>query len=307
MSDATSPATPFSTPHLFCFGFGYSVAAFARLLRGRGWKISGTCRSEEKRLALLAEGVRGFVFDRGRPLVDPAAALADVTHVVSSVPPDTAGDAVLDQHAAAIGAAPGLRWIGYLSTTGVYGDTGGAVVDEAAPVRPTVGRSVRRAAAERSWLALHAERGLPVHVFRLAGIYGPGRNTLDQVRRGEARRVERPGHVFSRIHIDDIAAVLSASVDKPHPGRIYNVCDDEPAAPAEVVAWACRLLGVPIPAAVSFEEAAASMSPMARSFWQDNRRVDNARIKRELGVQLRYPTFREGLTALAGGKASPSG
>ena len=146
-----------------------------------------------------------------------------------------------------------------------------------------------------------------MHVFRLAGIYGPGRNTLEQVRRGEARRIERPGHVFSRIHVDDIAAVLRASIDQPHPGRIYNVCDDEAAAPAEVTAFACRLLGVPLPPLVPYEDALASMSPMARSFWQDNRRVDNARIKHELGVRLRYPTYREGLAALAGRETDGAG
>ena len=298
MSDAVNLVEAVPVPHLFCFGYGYSAAALARWLRGEGWTISGTCRSAEKHAALLADGIRAFLFDRGRPLAD-AAALAGVTHLLVSAPPDASGDPVLDQHADAIAAAPALRWIGYLSTTGVYGDTGGAPVDETAPLRPSVERSVRRAAAERAWLALHAEHGLPVHVFRLAGIYGPGRNTFDQVRRGAARRIERPGHVFSRIHVEDIAVVLRASIDRPHPGQIYNVCDDEAAAPADVAAFACRLLGVPLPPTVSFEEAFPSMSPMARSFWQDNRRVDNTRIKRELGVRLRYPTFREGLAALA--------
>lgn len=301
MSDAVSFAKAAPLPHLFCFGYGYSAAALSRLLRGEGWTISGTCRTPEKRRALCAEGIQAFLFDRGRPLNDAVATLAEVTHLLVSVPPDADGDPVLDQHADSIASAPSLRWIGYLSTTGVYGDTGGALVDEKAPLRPTVERSVRRAGAERAWLALFAEQGLPVHVFRLAGIYGPGRNTLDQVRRGEARRIERPGHAFSRIHVDDIAGVLRASIVRPRAGAVYNVCDDEAAAPAEVTALACRLLQVPVPPAISFDDALPSMSAMARSFWQDNRRVDNTRIKRELGVRLRYPTYREGLAALAGG------
>lgn len=300
MSEAVSFAQAAPLSHLFCFGYGYSAAALARLLRAEGWAISGTCRTAEKQRALCAEGVQAFLFERGRPLNDEAVTLAEVTHLLVSVPPDADGDPVLDQHAESIAAAPSLRWIGYLSTTGVYGDTGGALVDETAPLRPTVERSVRRAEAERAWLALFAEQGLPVHVFRLAGIYGPGRNTLDQVRRGEARRIERPGHVFSRIHVDDIARVLRASIARPRPGAVYNVCDDEAAAPADVTALACRLLELPVPSAVSFEDALPLMSPMARSFWQDNRRVDNTRMKRELGVRLLYPTYREGLAALVG-------
>ncbi len=286
--------------HLFCFGYGFSAQALARHVRRQGWRVSGTARSESKCRAMSADGIQAYPFDRGRPLADPAAALAGVTHLLSSVPPDAGGDPVLDAHAAAIAAAPGLQWIGYLSTTGVYGDTGGAVVDETSPVQPGVERSVRRAAAERAWLELFHRHGLPVHVFRLAGIYGPGRSTLDAVRRGEARRVIRPGHLFSRIHVDDIAAVLEASIARPNPGAVYNVCDDEPAAPADVVDHACGLLGVVPPPPVPFEAAESSMSPMARSFWQDNRRVDNGRIKRELGVTLAYPTYREGFAAILG-------
>lgn len=285
-------------PRLFCFGYGYTAAALAQQLRGEGWTIAGTCRTEEKRVALLADGIQAFLFDRGRPLADPGAAIAGTTHMLVSVPPDGEGDPVLDHHAAIFSASHKLRWLGYLSTTGVYGDTGGALVDETAPLRPTVERSARRADAERRWLKLNAEHELPVHIFRLAGIYGPRRSILDQARRGEARMIERPGHLFGRIHVDDIAAVLRASISRPNPGRIYNVCDDEPAAPADVTAFACQLLAVPAPPSVTLEQAWPTMSLMARSFWQDNRRVDNSRIKRELGVRLRYPSYREGLTAL---------
>jgi len=288
-----------AAPHLFAFGFGYSARALAAALRPEGWRVSATTRSEEKRAAFARDGVRCLIFDRGRPLADAAAALADVTHLLVSAPPDDQGDPVLDQQADAIIAAPRLRWIGYLSTTGVYGDTGGARVDETAPLRPSSERSRRRVDAERGWLALHAEAGLPVHVFRLAGIYGPGRSAIDQVRRGEVRRIDRPGHLFSRIHVDDIACVLKASIARPRPGAIYNVCDDEPAAPADVTAYACRLLGVEPPPSIAFEHALPSMSAMARSFWNDNRRVDNSLLERELAVRLRYPDYRSGLAALA--------
>ena len=304
---AVSPADSEFMPRLFCFGYGYSAAALVRLLRAEGWTIAGTCRTEEKRTQLLADGIQALLFDRRQPLNDAAAAIADATHLLVSVPPDAEGDAVLDHHAPLLAENRKLRWLGYLSTTGVYGDTGGALVDETAPLHPTVERSARRAAAERRWLDLHDQHGVPVHVFRLAGIYGPGRNVLDQVRRGEARRIERPGHLFSRIHVDDIAVVLRASIERPDPGRIYNVCDDEPAAPAEVTAFACRLLSAPVPLPVSLEEAWPAMSPMARSFWRDNRRVDNGRMKRELGVRLRYPSYREGLTALAAGEMGNGG
>lgn len=287
-----------SVPHLFCFGFGYSAEALARRLQAEGWRVSGSCRDPMKQRRLAAEGYRLHLLDRGRPLADPEAALAGVTDVVVSVPPDAAGDPVLDQHAADLVAHARLRWIGYLSTTGVYGDTGGAAVDETAPLAPTSERSRRRVEAERRWLDLYRRQQLPVHIFRLAGIYGPGRSSLDQVRTGVARRIDRPGHLFSRIHVDDIATVLRASMARPDPGRIYNVCDDEPAAPADVIAYACRLLGREPPPPVPFEAAAAGMSAMAKSFWRDNRRIDNRRIGRELGVRLRYPDYRSGLAAI---------
>jgi nucleoside-diphosphate-sugar epimerase len=288
-----------SPRHLFCFGLGYSAHALALRLMDEGWTISGTCRTDEKCALLAAEGVRAFLFDRDRPLTDASAALDGMTDVLSSVPPDAAGDPVLDQLGELVAAARGLGWIGYLSTTGVYGDTGGALVDETAPLCPNSERSRRRVEAERRWLELLERHGQPVHVFRLAGIYGPGRSAIEQVRRGEIRRINKPGQLFSRIHVDDVAAVLRASISRPDPGRIYNVCDDEPAAPPDVIAHACRLLGVEPAPAVPFELAAAGLSPMALSFWRDNRRVDNSRIKRELGVELRYPDYRSGLAAIA--------
>lgn len=289
-------------PHLFCFGLGYTATALAKRLLGEGWRVSGTCRRADKAAALARQGIAAHLFDRGHPLEGARALLAEATDVLSSVPPDDAGDAVLDHHGddlAAVGRS--LRWVGYLSTTAVYGDSAGACVDEETEPRPSLPRAVRRLAAERRWLAL-ADHGLPVHVFRLAGIYGPRRSVLDQVRAGSARRIDKPGHVFSRIHVDDAATVLRASMARPDPRRIYNVCDDLPAEPADVVACACRLLGVPPPPLVDFAEAARQMSDMALSFWQDQRRVDNARIKRELGVRLAYPDYRAGLEGILAGE-----
>jgi nucleoside-diphosphate-sugar epimerase len=283
---------------LFCFGLGYSALTFARRLRREGWRVAGTCRGEDKRAALAREGFDVHLFERGRPLGDAHAALSGTTHILSSVPPDDEGDPVLDHHADDIARVDGsgLAWVGYLSTTGVYGDRGGGWVDEATPPQPINARSWHRLEAEEAWLALWRERGVPVHVFRLAGIYGPGRGALEQIRAGTAKRIVKPGQVFSRIHVEDIARTLEASMARPNPGAIYNVCDDEPAPPDEVVAYACELLGVPAPPPVPFD--AAALSPMARSFYADNKRVSNRRIKDELGVRLAYPNYREGLRGL---------
>jgi nucleoside-diphosphate-sugar epimerase len=293
------PSEPPAPGRLFCFGLGFSARALADRLATAGWAVAGTTRSPEKAAELRAAGLEAVLFDRGRPL-DPAV-LAGTTHLLVSIAPDQDGDPVLDRHAADIAALPGLKWIGYLSTTGVYGDWQGAAVDETSELRGAKGRNLRRIQAEAAWLALQAEKALPVHVFRLAGIYGPGRSALDQVRAGRARRIDKPGHLFSRIHVDDIARVLQASIVRPKPGRVYNVCDDEPAAAAEVTAYACNLLGVEPPPLIPLEEA--EMSPMALSFWQDNRLVSNRRLHEELGVTLAYPNYRAGLEAIlaAGG------
>jgi nucleoside-diphosphate-sugar epimerase len=291
---------PDRPPHLVIFGAGYSARLLADRLLARGWRVTATVRGPEKAEALRAAGMAAHVFDRDRPLADPAAVLDGATHLLSSVPPDKAGDhdAVLDHHGEAIAArAEQLAWAGYLSTTGVYGDRDGGWVDENSELRPTSERSRRRVHAESRWRALHHEAGVPVHVFRLAGIYGPGRGPIESVRKGTARRVHKPGHVFSRIHVEDIARVLEASIAQPNPGAIYNVCDDEPAAPEDVTAFACGLLGVEPPPLVDFERA--EMSEMARTFWRDNKRVSNARIHNELGVELAHPTYRKGLRELA--------
>ena len=261
--------------------------------------MAGTARTPEAVDALRASGVEAALFDGMAPLDEGREWLAAASHVLLSIPPDLErGDPVLALHGGDIAASRALRWLGYLSTTGVYGDRGGDWVDEATPPRPSGRRGEARLDAENGWLALWREAGVPVHVFRLAGIYGPGRSALDAVRAGTARRIDKPGQVFSRIHVADIVAVLEASMRRPHPGAVYNVCDDEPAPPSEVIAHACALLGVAPPPLVAYDEVAATLSPMARSFYAESKRVSNRRIKEELGVRLRYPDYRAGLKAL---------
>jgi nucleoside-diphosphate-sugar epimerase len=272
---------------LFCFGLGYCATTLAHRLAARGWEIRGTTRRPDKAQALSARGWRIFPFDRSRPL--PPEALAGVTHGLTSIAPDEAGDPVLDLHGHDLSD---LAWIGYLGTTAVYGDRQGGWVDETTPIAPTLARADRRARAEAAWL----QSGLPVHIFRLAGIYGPGRNAFVNLKDGTARRIVKPGQVFSRIHVEDISTVLAASIARPRPGAIYNVCDDAAAPPQDVVAYASELMGVAPPPEQAYETA--DLSPMARTFYRDNRRVRNELIKRELGVSLAYPTYREGLAAL---------
>jgi len=235
-------------------------------------------------------------FARGQPLEDARQRLAPVTHLLISIPPDAEGCPVLGTHGADIAALKNLRWVGYLSSTNVYGDRAGGWVDEATPPQPEGARGRNRLAAEEAWRALRRAHGVPVHIFRLAGIYGPERNALTAVKAGTARRIVKPGQVFSRVHVADLVAVLRASMARPDPGAIYNVCDDTPTPPDEVIAHAAALLGVPPPPAEDF--ATAALSPMARSFYDDNKRVSNRRIKDELGIVLRYPSYREGLAAL---------
>jgi nucleoside-diphosphate-sugar epimerase len=282
--------------HLLCFGLGFSARVLAARLAAGGWTITATTRSEEGAQAIRAMGYRAFVFDGANPL--PSEAFDGVTHVVVSAPPGADGDPVLQRHARDFAArARQFRWIAYLSTTGVYGDHAGALVTEETPLTPNTERGHKRLLAETQWLELWRAHGVPVHIFRLAGIYGPGRNQLLSLIDGTAKRVIRQGQVFSRIHVEDIANVLQASIAKPNPGGAYNVCDDEASPPQDVVEHGAKLLGLPVPPAIAFEEA--ELSPMARSFYADSKRVSNARLKQELGVNLRYPTYREGLGAIA--------
>ncbi len=275
---------------LLSFGHGYSAQALARILLPKGWRILATTRSAEKAERLEKQGVEPIVF----PGSDLRAALDDATHLLVSAGPSEAGDPLLMAAGEAIRARAGqLAWAGYLSTTGVYGDHQGGWVDEDTALAPSTQRGQWRVAAETAWRAVP---DLPLHIFRLAGIYGPGRGPFAKVRAGTARRIIKEGQVFSRIHVEDIAQVLAASIARPNPVRAYNLCDDDPAPPQDVIAYAAELLGVPVPEAIPFEEA--EMTPMARSFYAESKRVRNDRIKEELGVRLLYPDYRSGLRAL---------
>jgi nucleoside-diphosphate-sugar epimerase len=272
---------------LLSFGHGYSAAALARILLPQGWQITGTTRSRAAEVA--AAGVTPLTW----PGEDLRPALAEATHLLVSAGPDEHGDPLLGTHAGDIAAATNLQWVGYLSTTGVYGDHQGGWVDETTPLTPSTRRGRWRVAAEQAWQAIP---GLPLHIFRLAGIYGPGRGPFQKVREGTARRIVKPGQVFSRIHVDDIARVLAASIARPDPSAIYNLCDDDPAPPEAVIEEAARLLNLPVPPAEDY--ATAEMTEMARSFYAESKRVRNDRIKHDLGVRLLYPDYRAGLRAL---------
>jgi nucleoside-diphosphate-sugar epimerase len=281
---------------LFAFGLGFSAQALAAQLAAKDWEIAGTAR-DVGRIGQLAE--RGYQVVQYAGEAENSAlpeVLRGTTHLLHSIPPGPEGDPVLAHYRDAIAALPGLEWIGYLSTVGVYGDQGGRWVDETAPPKPNSARTEARVEAEKAWLGFGQETGVPVQIFRLAGIYGPGRCVFDKLKAGTARRINKDGQVFSRIHVEDIANVLAASIARPQAGAIYNVADDEPAAPGDVVAYAAELMGMPAPPEVDFADA--DMTPMARSFYEGSRRIANQRIKSELGVKLRYPTYREGLAAL---------
>lgn len=271
---------------LLSLGHGYSASALAARLIPMGWTVIGTCRDPSRADALRATGVE--------PLLWPAnlgPALSRASHILASAAPDAAGDPFLQTAGPALRAAKPL-WVGYLSTTAVYGDHQGGWVSEDTPTNPQSLRARQRVLAEEQWLAT----GLPAHIFRLAGIYGPGRGPFEKVRDGSARRIIKPGQVFSRIHVADIAETLLASMQRPNPGAVYNVCDDDPAPPEDVLSYAAHLLGLPEPQAVPYDQA--EMTAMARSFYAESKRVRNDRIKTELGVNLRFPDYRAGLQAL---------
>jgi len=278
-------------------GLGYAGAAIAAEAVAAGFRVTGTARDPAAARAPAGVAVVGFA--------EAGAVIRAATHLVVTAAPEESGDPVLVAHAAAISAAPGLAWIGYLSTTGVYGDRDGAEVNEATPPAPGQARSVRRLAAEEAWRAA-AARGVALDLFRVGGIYGPGRSSFDELRAGVARRVVKPGHSFSRIHRDDIALAVVAGALRPDAARVLNLVDDEPAPSADVVAEAARLLGLEPPPAMPFEEARARMSPMALSFWSENRRVANAATKAALGIAWRCPTYREGLRRILAVEGQPS-
>lgn len=275
---------------LLSIGHGYSAQALTPLLLPKGWTVIGTTRSQEKAETLAQTGVSAVVWpDQDlRPYLDQADA------VLVSAGPGPQGDPVLNVAADHIAKVAGqLKWCGYLSTTGVYGDHQGGWVDEATALTPSTKRGQARVEAEAAWQSIP---NLPLHIFRLAGIYGPERGPFAKVRAGTARRIIKPGQVFSRIHVKDIAQVLAASLDHPNSGAIYNLCDDDPAPPEDVIEYAAQLLRLPVPPAEHFETA--EMTEMARSFYAESKRVRNDRIKRELGITLIYPDYRAGLRAM---------
>jgi nucleoside-diphosphate-sugar epimerase len=287
--------------HLIAFGLGYSAAAIGGALLEQGWRVTGTSRSTSKMKAMAEAGFKPILFSDEQ---DIAEALKTATHCLVSVPPGESGDPVLALYGEALREAPKLSWAGYLSTIGVYGDLKGAWADEETPAVPDTERGEARLRAEGAWQAFCASRRFPLDIFRLAGIYGPGRSPLDRVRAGDAQRIVKPGQVFNRIHVSDIAQTVLAAIHqrRTDPGRrLFNVTDDKPAPPQDVVLYAAELLGMAPPPEVPFEQA--GLSPMARSFYAGNKRIRNIKIKRHLGVRLKYPTYREGLAALAG-KAS---
>lgn len=278
---------------LLIFGFGYSAKVIARDLRAKGWRIIGTTRSAEKATAMQAAGIEPVIW----PGQDITPALDSATHLLISTAPGEDGDPVLAALAEDIRKrAQRFEWVGYLSTTAVYGNRDGGWVDETSTLHPATRRGELRVAAEKAWLDLHASDALPVHVFRLAGIYGPGRGPFAKVRAGTARRIVKKRQVFSRTHVEDIAQVVRASINQPHAGTIYNVCDNDPAPPQEVIAEAARLLNLPLPEVVDFDNA--EMTQMARSFYAESKKVSNRRILKELGVTLKYPDYHSGLRAL---------
>jgi nucleoside-diphosphate-sugar epimerase len=286
---------------LICFGLGYSAEHFVEEFgRKRFDHIVGTVRGAERAAALNAHPsgrLNALIFDGGSATPDLRGTIAEADAALVSVPPDENGDAVLRACGDILVRAQRLRGIIYLSTIGVYGDRGGAWVDEATPPQPGAARSRERLAAEQAWLDFGTRRGIAVAILRLAGIYGPGQNALVQIASGKARRIVKPGQVFNRIHVADIAQAIDAAFTRQASG-IFNVADDEPTPPADPVVFAAQLMGVAPPPEIPFEQAAPSMSPMALSFWDECRRVRNDKLKRELGVRLRYPTYREGLRAL---------
>jgi nucleoside-diphosphate-sugar epimerase len=283
---------------LFCYGYGYVAEHLVRELRHQdpSWDFVVTTTDRDKLLEIRETGLKAYLFSDKMPFNDPLFAMDGVTHILISVPPNEEGDVVFKAHARDILKIPTIQWIGYLSSTGVYGNRDGDWVDETAEVRPTSKRGSKRAKAEVQWLKLRRIAGIPINIFRLTGIYGPGRSTLDTVRAGNTKRIYKDGHAFNRIHVDDIVSALIASMQHPA-GNIYNLADDYPAPSHELIDYACQLLGMESPPLIQYDDD-IDMSPMARSFYKDNKRIKNDKIKDKLGIKLKYPDYKSGLNAI---------
>tara|TARA_Y100001936_G_C16093723_1_gene689330 strand:+ start:12342 stop:13238 length:897 start_codon:yes stop_codon:yes gene_type:complete len=279
---------------LFCFGFGFSAQALAERLLVKKWIVSGTCRTKDKKVSL--KDVITYSFDGTHACKEILEAISDATHLLISIPPQISGDVVLKNFSSDIAKNKNLEWIGYISSTGVYGDTQGKWVDESSPLQPSTELNERRVKSELAWLKMARENGCPVMVFRCVGIYGPGRNLLISAQQDRARRIDKPGLVFSRIHVADLAQTLEASIKNPKPGEIYNVCDDKPAPPSEAVEYAFKLLKISPPPLIHFDSA--DLPEVVRGFYKNCKRVSNKKIKEELGVKLKYPNYRSGLDSI---------
>ena len=279
----------------FCFGYGYTADYLGHALQTQdtGWTLGGTTRDVERQRELLSRRIRARIYDEEHPISDPFTLFDRFSHLLLSVPPTAEGDPIFNAYAQDLIGLKNLKWVGYLSSTGVYGDRDGGEVSEASEVRPTSARGSKRALAEQQWLSLLHQHGVPVHIFRLAGIYGPGRSALDSVRAGVARRIDKPGHKFNRIHVEDIVQVLLKSIANPNPGAIYNLADDCPAPSYDVIGQACEMLGQTAPPIVPYEQA--NLAPITLSFYNDNKFVRNEKIKTDLGIQLKYPDYKCGL------------
>ena len=278
--------------HLLIFGYGYTARALSTHLLSKGWSITGTTRSAEKADTMQKAGIEPILWTDPDERVQ--SALSRATAILFSIGPDQTGDPVFKRFQDDIArSANHLTWAGYLSTTGVYGNFDGAWVDETTPLTPTTQRGLARTLAEEQWQSISNR---PLHIFRLAGIYGPTRGPFSKVRSGQARRIIKEGQYFSRIHVEDITTILAASLENPNWGNTYNLCDDDPAPPQDVIGYAAELLDLPLPPIVRFEDA--ELSPMARSFYAENKRVSNKKAKQEFGITLKYPSYRQGLQAL---------
>ncbi len=280
---------------LFIFGIGYSALELAKYLLLNGWDVGGSCRNQKKCNQMIDVGIDAKVFDRDNPLVHPQDILSGYSHILTTVPPDDTGDPVFDIHANHLNKISSLKWFGYISTTSVYGNHAGNWVDEESLVKPSGERGKKRLLAENNWHSLMST-SFPVHIFRVSGIYGPNRNPFKKILAGNAYRVDNPNHLFSRIHVRDFSQVLYLSMLSPNPGRIYNVCDNEPATSSDVIEYAARLLGVDPPPLSALDDI--EMSEMAKSFYSDSKKIRNNRIKDELGIVLKFPNYREGLDSI---------
>jgi len=282
---------------LFCFGMGYSSQWLGQYLLKESWEVSGTVRNTSKIASLNEMGFNVYPWSNGIQADEVMKGITEATHILISIPPDEEGDMVIRNFETDFAHSPFLEWVGYLSSTGVYGHHNGGWVDESSPLKPRLNKTKNRILAERNCMSLFIKYEIPIHIFRLAGIYGPNRNVLKSLQDGKAHRIKKKNHVFSRIHIEDIIITLLASIEKPHPGSIYNIADDEPAPHADVVAYGACLLGILPPPLIDFEKA--KISNMAKAFYTESRQVKNSRIKADFGIKLKYPTYREGLKKIA--------